>query len=64
MNYNIEIDVVLYLRNLGYSVKSFIAKYNLTNKDLYSQLLFTKLSLEQGGSITVVKDLIMKVIGK
>lgn len=36
MNYTINIDIVLYLRNLGYSIDSFLTQYNIDNKDLYS----------------------------
>lgn len=72
--YDLNIDVVLYLKKLGHPIVKILHNYLPPSKDLYSLLLWVKLSLEstyqpklgesedQGSNL--VMQLMIKVLGK
>jgi hypothetical protein len=62
--YSLNIDVAWYLKNLGYPIDQLLKLSSQSNKDLYEQLVFVKLSLENNAPIDIVKDLFIKLLGK
>ena len=60
----IDIDIIVYLKNMGYQISCFLDEVYLKDDSLYTNLMYVKLVLETGGDVEVVQRLAKKLLGR